>query len=179
LPLEFRVLGSTDRDAAFGRLGNVGVTGPYREQDVYQKLATLGCHLAFLPSLWPETYMYTLSIAMAAGLYVIAFDVGAQAERLRAWGWGRVLPLDAAPETINTAILDAARWLASGSAVPPTPPRPASYPKLLASYYGFTAEEQDAFPRAPTIARGKRHGRATEAVPCPHFQRGGAHARLH
>ena len=35
--------------------------------------------------------MYTLSIAMAARLFVVCFDLGAQAERVRAWGWGQAI----------------------------------------------------------------------------------------
>ena len=40
--------------------------------------------LAFLPSIWPETWCFTLSEAWAAGLYAVVFDLGAQAERMRA-----------------------------------------------------------------------------------------------
>ena len=35
LPLEFHVIGSTDRDAVFSRLGNVRVSGRYRGEEVY------------------------------------------------------------------------------------------------------------------------------------------------
>ena len=91
------MIGSTDRDAAFARLGNVQVTGRYREQEVYERLAAQRCHLAFLPSVCPESFMYTLSIAMAARMFVVCFDHGAQAERLRAWGWGQVLTLEHQP----------------------------------------------------------------------------------
>ena len=38
-----------------------------------------------LPSVWPETYSYTLSIALQAGLPVAAFDIGAIARRIRAF----------------------------------------------------------------------------------------------
>ena len=34
-------------------------------------------------ALWPETYSYTLSIALLAGLPVVAFDIGAIARRIR------------------------------------------------------------------------------------------------
>ncbi len=35
LPLEFHVIGSTDRDAVLARLGNVRITGRYREHEVF------------------------------------------------------------------------------------------------------------------------------------------------
>ena len=39
--------------------------------------------LAFLPSIVPETWCFTLSEMWEAGLHVVAFDIGAQAERIR------------------------------------------------------------------------------------------------
>ena len=65
-PLEFHVIGSTDQNAVFAGLGNVRVWGRYKEREVYARLAAVRCHVAFLPSLWPETFMYTLSVAMAS-----------------------------------------------------------------------------------------------------------------
>jgi len=171
LPLEFVVFGQTDRDAAFAQPGNVRVTGSYREKEVYQRLSAEQCHLAFLPTQLPESFMYTLSIAMAAGLYTVCFDLGAQAERLRAWGWGRALPLEAGPEAVNLALLAAAEALAAGSAPPPPPPT-ATYPDLLACYYDFTVEERNRFRVPP-------HRQATSAVPAPNFVQRNAHARPH
>jgi glycosyltransferase involved in cell wall biosynthesis len=168
LPLEFRVLGSTDRDGEFARLRNVHVSGPYRERDVFDRLTTERCHLAFLPSVWPETFMYTLSIAMAARLYTICFDLGAQAQRLRAWGWGRVLPLEAGPEQTNDAFLAAARSLVTGAVAPPPPPS-AAYPELLRTYYDFTAREREQFQSVPSMPQ-------TRAVLRPHSRRWRVHA---
>ena len=88
LPLEFHVIGSTDRDAVFARLGNVRVSGRYQGQEVYERIAAARCQLAFLPSVCPETFMFTLSIVMASGLYTVCFDLGAQASRLTSVGLG-------------------------------------------------------------------------------------------
>jgi glycosyltransferase involved in cell wall biosynthesis len=163
LPLEFHVIGSTDRDAVFKRIGNVHVSGRYHEQDVYERLARARCHLALLPSLCPESFMYSLSIAMAARLFVFCFDLGAQAQRLRDWGWGRALALDSEPATINDALLATAQSLASGPP-PPSAPRPARYPEILTKYYNFTAAEVEALRRAPCepdppVSRGRRRTR--------------------
>jgi hypothetical protein len=92
--------------------------------------------------------MYTLSIAMAARLFTICFDLGAPAQRLRAWGWGRLLPLDAGPEETNDALMGAARSLVAG-AVAPAPPPAAAYPDLLSSYYDFTAYERERLGPGP------------------------------
>jgi len=159
LPLEFHVIGSTDRDAAFVRVGNVRVTGRYREQEVFERLAAQRCHLVFLPSSCPESFMYTLSIVMAARMFVFCFDHGAQAERLRAWGWGRILPGEASPESINDSLLAAARWLAGGPSSPPAP-RSACYPEILTSYYDFTTEDLAKF-----LGLRSRHGQTSGMNP--------------
>jgi len=170
LPLEFHVVGSTDRDAAFASLGNVHVSGFYREDDIAERLAAARCHLAFLPSLWPETFMYTLSIAMAAGLYVVCFDLGAQAERLKAWGWGQVLPLNSTPQTINDTLLRVARTIVAGS-IPPAPPRSVRYPNFLRSYYDFTPAELERFQVSTP-------GDGMKVRLRPHVSRWRAHAPL-
>ena len=171
LSLEFHVIGTTDKDAIFARLANVQIWGRYRQHEVYSRLAAARCHLAFLPSLWPETYMYTLSVVMAAGLFTICFDLGAQSGRLKSWGWGRVLPLDAGPETINDALLAAARVVASGSPAP-SPPPAARYSDMLGAYYGFSSEERArhfAGPDSPDRLGG----------PKPHLVQRKNHARFH
>ncbi len=141
LPLEFHLIGSSDRDATLLRLGNVHISGRYREHDVVDLLASSRPHLAFLPSECPESYMYTLSIAMAAGLFVLCLDLGAQGERLRRWGWGRALSLELSPGQINDEILTAAHSLRSNASPPPAP-TPAYYPDTLTSYYDFTQEDR-------------------------------------
>jgi hypothetical protein len=168
LPLEFHVIGSTDRDATFTRLPNVRISGRYEEKDIYDHVAAARCHLAFFPSVCPEAFMYTLSVAMASGLYTVCFDLGAQAERVRSWGWGQVLSLESGPDVTNDTLLVAARYAAIAPA-PPSAPAPADYPDLLGSYYGFSADEQESL----------RHSRNRAAAMNPHFARGNAHAYLH
>ena len=92
LPVEFVVVGYSDRDERLKDLG-VTVTGRYEEEDVFALLDGLGCHLAFFPSPWPETYCYSLSVAALAGLPPVVFDHGAPAERVAAWEFGFRLPL--------------------------------------------------------------------------------------
>jgi hypothetical protein len=75
-------------------LPNVETTGAYLESDLPDILARSQCHLAFFPSVCPETYSFTLSQAFYAGLYPVAFDIGAVARRIRASGWGHVLPAE-------------------------------------------------------------------------------------
>jgi glycosyltransferase involved in cell wall biosynthesis len=47
----------------------------------------------WIPSIWPETYCYTLSIALRSGRAVAGFAIGAVATRLRDAGRGYLIPL--------------------------------------------------------------------------------------
>lgn len=85
LPIEFVVLGYSMNDAKL-RSAGVAVTGKYHEADAQTLLNSLEPHLVWLPSIWPETFSYTLSIAMKANFPVVTFDIGAIASRLRQCG---------------------------------------------------------------------------------------------
>ena len=107
LPLRFSVLGYSMNDAALISAG-VAVSGRYLESEALQRLEALGAHLVWLPSLWPETFSYTLSVAFASGHPVWAFDIGAIARRLRDIGREEALlpfELQAHPRAINDRFL--------------------------------------------------------------------------
>ncbi len=93
LPLEFVVVGHTPDDSALMEAGCRFVTGEYREDDALALIRSQEADLALLPSVWPETWCFTLGLAWRAGLAVAAFDLGAPAERIRRTGRGAVLPL--------------------------------------------------------------------------------------
>ncbi len=113
LPIRFTVIGHTLDDERLLEAGPVFITGAYRSDD---ELAGLIAEeqplLVFLPSIWPETWSYTLSHAWAAGLTVVAFDIGAMAERIRARGHGFLLPLGLPPAAVNVALLRLGREVA-------------------------------------------------------------------
>jgi hypothetical protein len=61
--------------------------------------------VAWLPSIWPETWCYTLTHAWRAGLNVLAFDIGTPAERIRQTERGWLCPLGLAPQVLNERML--------------------------------------------------------------------------
>ena len=107
LPLRFTVMGYSVNDRQLDKAG-VEVTGRYLEGQGLSLLHSLGPHLIWLPSLWPETYSYTLSLALQAKRPVFAFDIGAIAARLRRINQADMLvPLSLAdsPQALNAQLL--------------------------------------------------------------------------
>ena len=107
LPLDFVVVGHTIDDARLLATGKVFVTGEFTAAEAATLISSQRATLAWLPSIWPETWHYALTEAWRAGLRTVAFDIGAQAERVRRTGRGIVLPLGLPPPGINAALLAA------------------------------------------------------------------------
>lgn len=139
LPIHFHVFGDTERNNALKRTGTVTLHGVYQDSQIYDLLKAARCHIAFFPSVWPETYSYTLSIALAARIFPVTFDLGAQSERLRQAGWGMILAKELMrdPKQINDALL-----ALETHAPPPTigAALGQDYASMLRDYYGETNE---------------------------------------
>lgn len=93
--LSFTVVGHTDIDAELKRLGNVRVHGRYAPHELSSILDEVGGSVALFLHCWPETFSYTLSEAVEAGLLPVVPDIGAPAERVRDAGFGVVYPFPA------------------------------------------------------------------------------------
>ncbi|SDA31522.1 hypothetical protein SAMN02799622_05028, partial [Methylobacterium sp. UNC378MF] len=159
LPLHFSIVGHSD-PALTGGLERAGVTetgrystddptldrvarsalqiaetGRHWEDDEILDLVTqVSADLILLPSIWPETYAYTLTLALRTDLPVVAFDLGAPGERLRSESNGHLLPcaLVANPTACNDRML-ALEIPALGRSAGLT--RVAAYADLLRDYY--------------------------------------------
>ena len=108
LPLEFVVCGCTEDDERLMAAGPVFVTGRYAADAAVNLIRAEAATLAFIPSIWPETWCFALTRAWQAGLAAVAFDLGAQAERIRQTGRGHVLPLGLPASRVNDALLQLA-----------------------------------------------------------------------
>lgn len=88
-PVEFHLLGYGYRHLQGQPRARLSVHGAYQEADLPGLLEWLQPDLVWFPALWPETYSYTLSAALQAGLPVAVPDIGAFAERVqgRPWSW--------------------------------------------------------------------------------------------
>jgi GT2 family glycosyltransferase/glycosyltransferase involved in cell wall biosynthesis len=105
LMLEFVVIGASADDAPLLETGRIFVTGGYKEGEAQALITAQAADFAFLPSIWPETWCFALSEAWGAGLAAVVFDLGAQAERVKATGRGAVLPLGLPVERLNAVLL--------------------------------------------------------------------------
>jgi GT2 family glycosyltransferase/glycosyltransferase involved in cell wall biosynthesis len=103
LPLDYHLLGYSIKDEALAKAG-VRITGRYLDQEAEARLDAIKPHVVWFPYTWPETYSYTLSLALRGGYPVFAFDLGAIARRARALNHpGELWPLSLAddPDGIN------------------------------------------------------------------------------
>ena len=79
---EFVVIGFCDPRLPRHLRHVVHETGRYDEADLAGLVASAGLHAIWFPATWPETYSYTLSAAIDAGLPIVAPALGAFPERL-------------------------------------------------------------------------------------------------
>lgn len=108
LPVRLRIIGSThDDDALMRALPEIAITGPYAPEEIKPLLDGFETDIVLTPSIWPETYSYTLSEAWAAGYQAAVLDLGAPAERVRTRGGGIVLPASTSGTVAAEALLGA------------------------------------------------------------------------
>lgn len=79
------------------------VTGRYRREELVGLVESHGVNMFLFPSIWPETFSYVVAEMALLGLPIVAFDLGAPAERLRRQPHARLvreIDADAALETL-------------------------------------------------------------------------------
>ena len=88
-PVEFHLIGYGYRALHTQPRARLTVHGRYDDADLPALLDWLQPDLVWFPAQVPESYSYTLSAALRAGLPVVAPNLGAFAERLngRTWTW--------------------------------------------------------------------------------------------
>jgi glycosyltransferase involved in cell wall biosynthesis len=163
LPLRFAIVGYSDPALSSG-LEQAGVTetGRYSTDDptldrvaraalqiaetgdhwedaeILDLLPKVSADLILLPAIWPEAYSYALTLGLRTGLPVVAFNLGAQGDRLRAHPNGQVLPYALAnnPADLNDRLM--AIDISSGGEFS-IPIQAAEYDNLMRDYYALMA----------------------------------------
>lgn len=114
LPARIVVIGTLDDAVASPALR---VTGPYRPEQLPELLRGEGVNVAFLPSIWHETFSYVTAELMHYGLPLAVFDLGAPAERVRAYDKGCIIK-DIDPRAALDRLIGFQRQLAASHAEP-------------------------------------------------------------
>jgi GT2 family glycosyltransferase len=91
-------------DPAFALPGHLRVHGSYAVPDLPILAERYGITHWLIPSIWPETFCYTVHEALLTGLPVLAFDIGAQGEAVRAAENGFEIPFDPDADLAHTAL---------------------------------------------------------------------------
>jgi glycosyltransferase involved in cell wall biosynthesis len=95
------VLGTLDVALKSERLS---VTGRYQRSELAGLVESHGINMFFFPSIWPETFSYVVAEMIQLGLPIVAFDLGAPAERLRAYGRARLCGEVSAQAALDTLL---------------------------------------------------------------------------
>lgn len=83
---------------------NLVMYGAYDSGEITKLLQENNIHLVCILSIWPETYCYTLTESLLAGIPVLATDIGALGERVRANQVGWLVNYDSTAEDILAKI---------------------------------------------------------------------------
>jgi GT2 family glycosyltransferase/glycosyltransferase involved in cell wall biosynthesis len=109
LPLEFTLLGAPEQAIAQTPELPIQLRGPYSDAELPQRLTLERADVIWFPGSYPETYAYTLDVALASGLPIVACNWGALPERLANHPDVILLPSGSSPEAWNQALLKAVR----------------------------------------------------------------------
>jgi GT2 family glycosyltransferase/glycosyltransferase involved in cell wall biosynthesis len=105
LPLFFRVLGPSAPSNAPWPESLLSIAGGYRDADLPDLIAAERPDVFFFPSQVPETFSYTLSMAMQTGWPILATRLGAFSERLAEYPLAQLLDPEAPVADWNQALL--------------------------------------------------------------------------
>lgn len=84
---------------AIRRSTKIQTTGPYARENLGRLLTTVRPSVVVIPTPIPESWCFTLTEALLAGVPVLAYDHGAVAERLRSLDWSvGLVDLDRGPQ---------------------------------------------------------------------------------
>jgi GT2 family glycosyltransferase/glycosyltransferase involved in cell wall biosynthesis len=114
LPLVFRVLGSTTEPIPQAPDAPLTIYGQYIDSELPQLIAAEKPDVLLFAAQVPETFAYTLSVALQSGLPIVASALGAFPERLSGVPRSTTVPWNAAPAKWNEALLVASGILPRG-----------------------------------------------------------------
>jgi GT2 family glycosyltransferase/glycosyltransferase involved in cell wall biosynthesis len=165
---QIHLIGHTDGPFSPAALKRMNVTGQYDDAGLAHLIETIAPHLIWFPAAWPETFSYTLSAAINAGVAIAATQIGAHTERLAGrpftWmadintsplAWIRIF--DEIRKTLNTA------HVSKPQARPPVP-------DFYAAHYLQPRRTAHARPPKPRIVVVPERFDAGFPTPCGYIR---------
>lgn len=98
--LQIHLFGKTFDKALENQMPHYTFHGPYKRGKLPELLQKNNIDLVCMFTIWPETYSYTLTESYMASIPVLAYDIGAIADRLKHDKLGWVLPIGTSIEDI-------------------------------------------------------------------------------
>jgi GT2 family glycosyltransferase/glycosyltransferase involved in cell wall biosynthesis len=138
--LSIHVIGHADTELPRPLAKRIAMTGEYEEADLPAVLAMVKPHVVWFPGQCPETYSYTLTTAINAGLPIVATQIGAFPERLEGRPLTWLVDPEASPEEWLAVFAKVRGMLASQRKPPVGRPR-----RAVADYY------RDHYLKAPVV----------------------------
>lgn len=86
---------------------NITYTGEYNSEELDIIFKKYNVNIVFFPSIWPETFSYLINEILFLGIPLVAFDIGAQGEKVKAYKKGTVISLDSPSIQIFKTIISA------------------------------------------------------------------------
>lgn len=96
-PIEFHLMGYAHRKLQTQPHASLSIHGAYNDADLQRLLVRMKPDLVWFPAVWPETYSYTLSACLLAGVAVVAPNLGSFPERLNCRRWTWLMPWNTPP----------------------------------------------------------------------------------
>lgn len=148
-PLEFHLIGEPYRLLKQAPKSRLRVHGRYADADLPRLLQQRAPDLIWFPAQAPETYSYTLSACLKAGLPVVAPNLGAFPERLAGRAWSFIEPWDRSPQ----AWCDFFVALRRQHFVPGVPPPPLAVAQSTAPAFSYSRDYLAPIaPKRPTTS---------------------------
>lgn len=89
--VQFHLFGDSQIENFKKNKSNYCFHGKYKREELPKLLQKNNINLVCNLSVWPETYSYTLTETIAAGIPVLSYDIGAVGERIKKYGYGWVV----------------------------------------------------------------------------------------
>jgi len=91
LPVKIVVVGYTSEPIPKELQDIIKVTGPYKREELPAIIEREGIEVILFPSVVPETFSFVLEEVMNMELPIVAFDIGAQEERVKRYEKGKIV----------------------------------------------------------------------------------------